>query len=78
VDDLLAYGEYQCNLLLVVDNAIRCEYLVECPRLFLLSPCPILPVPMALVQVDAMHIAQERAEVDQEWNGSQSKNGETL
>jgi hypothetical protein len=65
VDDWLADGEYQCSLLPIVDNAIRFEYLVECPRLFLLSPRPILPVPMALVQVDAMHIAQERAEVHQ-------------
>src|SRR5437879_6068735 len=65
VDDWLAYGEYQCNLLPSVGAALRCAHLVERPRLFLLSPCPILPVPMALVQVYMMQITQKRAEMDQ-------------
>src|SRR5689334_9224524 len=59
VDDRLTDGEYQCDLLLVVDDALWLEHLVEGPHLFLPAPRPILSVPMALVEVDAMHIAKK-------------------
>ena len=78
MEDSLAYGEYQCDLLPIVDDTLWFAHLVEGPCLFLLPPCPILPVPMALVQVDVMRVTQERAEVDQQRNGSESEDRETL